>query len=125
MAHFAKINNDNIVEQVIAVDNTNCCGGNFPDSEICGQNFIQSLGLDGVWKQTSYNGNFRQTYAGIGYTYNETLDIFISPKPFDSWIFDNNTKDWTAPVSYPEDNQPYYWDENNQQWILMEIPDGV
>jgi hypothetical protein len=78
MAHFAKIQN-NKVAQVIVVSNDDCGGGEFPDSESIGQAFIASLGISGEWKQTSYNGNFRGTYAGIGYTYDPVADEFVAP----------------------------------------------
>lgn len=79
MAHFAQVNNDNIVEQVIVVSNDDCGGGDFPASEPIGQTFIASLGLQGTWLQTSYHANFRGNYAGIGYTYNATTDTFNPP----------------------------------------------
>jgi hypothetical protein len=120
MAHFAKINTNNIVEKIIAIDNNDCCGGTFPDGEICGQNFIQSLGLDGTWKQTSYNNSFRKKYAGIGFLYDQNKDIFISPKPFDSWVFDNSEQDWVAPLPFPNDGNKYDWNENDQEWVLLE-----
>jgi hypothetical protein len=120
MAHFAKINTNNIVEKIIAIDNNDCCGKTFPDSEICGQNFIQSLGLDGTWKQTSYNNSFRKKYAGIGFSYDQNKDIFISPKPFDSWVFDNTEQDWVAPLPFPNDGNKYDWNENDQEWVLLE-----
>jgi hypothetical protein len=78
VAHFAKIDNG-IVSQVIVVSNDDSGGGDFPESEAAGQAFIASLGLTGVWKQTSYNGNFRGTYAGIGYTYDAVTDTFTPP----------------------------------------------
>jgi len=78
MAHFAQIE-DGIVRNVIVVSNDNCSGGDFPDSETVGQQFIASLGLDGEWKQTSYNSNFRGNYAGIGGTYDYVLDVFVPP----------------------------------------------
>jgi len=79
MAHFAQIVGG-LVNQVIVVGNDDCAGGQFPESEPTGQAFIASLGLDGEWKQTSYNGNFRGTYAGIGYSYDDVEDIFVAPK---------------------------------------------
>jgi hypothetical protein len=79
MAHFAKINNGT-VSQVIVVRNDDCAGGNFPESEAAGQAFIASLGLAGEWRQTSYNSNFRGTYAGIGYTYDAVNDVFVAPE---------------------------------------------
>jgi len=77
MAHFAQINNENVVQQVIVVSNDDCGGGEFPESEPIGQAFIASIGLEGTWLQTSYHGNFRGRYAGIGYTYDPVLDEFI------------------------------------------------
>lgn len=77
MAHFAQINDKHIVEQVIVVSNDDCGGGNFPESEPIGQAFIASLGLPGEWLQTSYHGNFRGRYAGIGYSYDAQLDEFV------------------------------------------------
>lgn len=82
MAHFAQLN-DNIVQQVIVVSNDDCGGGDFPESEPIGQAFIASLGLAGVWLQTSYHANFRANYAGIGYTYDPQTDVF-NPPPADS-----------------------------------------
>jgi hypothetical protein len=81
MAHFAQVDTDNIVRQVIVVSNDDCGGGDFPNSEPIGQAFIASLGLAGRWLQTSYHANFRGTYAGIGYTYDATLDEFVAPPP--------------------------------------------
>lgn len=78
MAHFARID-DGIVREVIVVGNDDCAGGEYPASEAAGQAFINSIGLNGVWKQTSYNGNFRGTYAGIGFAYDSELDVFVAP----------------------------------------------
>lgn len=78
MAHFARIQN-NKVAQVIVVSNDDCGGGEFPDSEPVGQTFIASLGISGEWIQTSYNGNFRGRYAGIGFTYDPVADEFVAP----------------------------------------------
>lgn len=80
MAHFAKLSDSNIVENVIVISNDDCGGGEFPDSEVIGQAFIADfLGLDGRWVQTSYNSNFRGIYAGIGYEYDSSLDEFVRP----------------------------------------------
>lgn len=79
MAHFAQVNDDNVVTQVIVVSNDDCGGGDFPASEPIGQAFIASLGLSGRWLQTSYHGNFRTRYAGISYTYDPDLDEFVAP----------------------------------------------
>ena len=78
MAHFAKIENG-IVTSVLVVANSDCGGGEFPDSEPVGQEFLASLGLTGEWKQTSYNSNFRDRYASIGYTYDADADVFVEP----------------------------------------------
>lgn len=78
MAHFAKVENG-VVQQVIVVADSDCGGGTFPASEPVGQAFIASLGLEGEWKQTSYNNNFRDKYAGIGYTYDSVNDVFVAP----------------------------------------------
>jgi hypothetical protein len=115
MAHFAKIFND-IVESVIVISN-NDCGSEFPASEPVGQAFIASLGLDGEWKQTSYNHNFRKQYAGIGYTYDADADVFILPKPFPSWSLDNN-HDWQAPTLRPD--VAFYWNEESLSWLPTE-----
>jgi hypothetical protein len=80
MAHFAKVDNDNIVEQVIVVANSDCGDLDFPASEPVGQAFIASLGIEGEWLQTSYNSNFRGCYAGIGYIYNKDSDSFVAPE---------------------------------------------
>jgi hypothetical protein len=113
MAHFAKIEN-NVVTEIIVVDNSDCGGGIFPDSEPIGQKFISSLGLDGVWKQTSYNGNFRKKYAGKEYTFDEVNDVFIAPKPFESWKLDENF-DWQPPVPMPEGDL-WIWNEDSLSW---------
>ena len=80
MAHFAEVD-DNIVRNVIVINNSDCGGGDFPDSEPIGQEFIAAIGIDGDWLQTSYNNNFRGQYAGQGMTYDPTLDEFVSPQP--------------------------------------------
>ena len=78
MAHFAQVDNG-IVREVIVVNNSDCGGGDFPESEPIGQAFIAGIGVAGDWLQTSYNGNFRGTYAGIGYTYDSENDVFVAP----------------------------------------------
>jgi len=78
VAHFAQIHNG-VVLEVIVVSNDDCAGGDFPESEAAGQAFIASLGLAGEWRQTSYNNNFRGTYAGIGFTYDAVNDVFVAP----------------------------------------------
>lgn len=120
MAYFAQLDN-NIVQQVISISNNDAPDPAPNNSEPLGQAFIANvLRLSGVWKQTSYNGNFRKHYAGIGFTYDETLDAFIPPKPYPSWLLDTNTCNWYAPVPYPNDGNMYQWDEATQQWVLID-----
>lgn len=120
MAHFARINTDNIVEEVIVVANEDCGGGSFPASEPIGQTFIASLGLTGQWLQTSYNSNFRHTYALPGSEYRSEQDIFVRPKPYPSWVLNSNY-DWVAPVPCPTEGY-WTWDEAAGDWV--EIPAG-
>jgi hypothetical protein len=115
MAYFAQLDRHNIVAQVIAVSNVDAPDP-FPASEAAGQAFIASLGLDGMWLQTSYNGRIRKNYAGIGYTYDPARDAFIPPKPYPSWLLNETTCLWDAPVSYPTDGQDYDWNEDDQTW---------
>lgn len=122
MAHFAKLDNNNIVVQVIVVPDNRCGGGTYPNSETIGQEFIKSLGLDGVWKQTSYNSNFRNKYAGVGDEYVEDLNIFRAKQPYPSWLFDNLSLKWIPPVPLPDNGfNNYIWDEENQKWNLITI----
>jgi hypothetical protein len=115
MAHFAKINENNIVEEVIVIDNNDCGDVEFPQSELFGQEFIASLGLEGTWKQTSYNNNFRKMYAGKGYSFDEVNDVFLSPRPYPSWQLDENF-DWQAPEPMLETNSPCIWNEETGNW---------
>jgi hypothetical protein len=114
MAHFAQLEN-NIVTKVIVVANQDILDENGQESEQKGIDFCSNL-LGGTWKQTSYNGNIRKNYAGIGYTYDETLDAFIAPQPFASWTLDVNAQ-WKAPVEMPTDGKRYSWDEATTSWI--------
>ncbi len=120
MAHFAKINiQTNEVEQVITINDSDIEDLIFPESEPIGQQFIQNIGLDGLWRQTSYNNNFRCRYAGIGYTYDQTNDIFIPPKPYQSWVLSKINCNWEPPIPYPNDDKNYAWDEETNEWILI------
>jgi len=125
MAHFAKLGVGNIVEQVVVVSN------DVATTEQAGVEFLQNLyGDRAVWKQTSYNTErgthklggtpFRKNYAGIGYTYDETRDAFIPPKPYSSWTLNETTCLWEAPVAYPDDDNTYTWNETNQTWEIVE-----
>lgn len=118
MAHFAKVNDQNIVEQVIVINNTECLENGI-EIESKGAAFCQNL-FGGVWIQTSYNGNIRKNFAGIGYTYDSTRNAFIPPKPYSSWLLNEDTCKWEAPVPYPSDNNEYYWDETTTSWKLVE-----
>jgi len=101
MAHFAKINDHNIVEQVIVIGD-DVAPDPAPDNELAGQAFISDvLGLSGTWLQTSYNGNFRGHYAGVGYTYDQHRDAFIAPEPPDAIGFDEDTLTWIVPEPEP------------------------
>ena len=118
MAHFAKLDENNIVTSVIVVDNKDTADANGVEKEHIGAAFCERL-FGGNWKQTSYNGNIRKNYAGIGYTYDAAIDAFVPPKPFDSWILDVNTAQWNAPVAMPDDGQIYSWNESTQSWEVQ------
>jgi len=118
MAHFAKLDENNVVVEVVVIDNNAVNNLPFPDSEPIGVAFCQSLyGADTVWKQTSYNGTFRKRYAGEGLIYNSEVDAFISPKPYPSWSLDKEIGNWKPPVPFPNDEKLYRWDEESQTWI--------
>jgi hypothetical protein len=119
MAHFAKIDENNVVQQVIVVANKDTADANGNEVESIGVAFCQRL-LSGNWKQTSYNGNIRKNYAGIGYVYDATIDAFVPPKPYPSWVLNTNTAQWQAPVPMPTDGKMYSWDEATQSWV--EVP---
>lgn len=116
MAHFAKLDDQNTVLQVIVVHNNELLD-NGVESEAKGIAFCQSLFPNTRWVQTSYNGNIRKNYAGVGFTYDTDRDAFIAPKPYASWVLDEATCRWEAPVSYPTDGQRYVWDEATQNWM--------
>lgn len=119
MAHFAQLNEKNTVQQVIVVNNQELLDDNGQEQESRGIAFCQQL-LGGVWVQTSYNGSFRKNFAGVGFVYDESRDAFIPPTPFLSWTLNEETCMWEAPIPYPSDNQPYVWDEDGQQWVVIE-----
>lgn len=118
MAHFAELDNDNVVLRVVVISNEDTSDGQTGEEvESIGAAFCRRL-FGGNWKQTSYNGNFRKRYAGVGYTYDSALDAFISPQPYPSWVLSPKTVDWEAPVPYPTDDKSYYWDEATLSWVL-------
>ena len=121
MASFAKIGSGNIVEQVVAVSNE------VATTEQAGVEFLQNLYNDtATWKQTSYNTYggvhsldgtpFRKNFAGVGYTYDETKNAFIAPKPYASWVLNDDTCLWESPVAYPDDDKLYTWNEDTTSW---------
>ncbi len=117
MAHFAQLDENHVVTQVIVVDNNELMD-NGVESEAKGIAFCQSLFPNTNWKQTSYNGNFRKNYAGIGYSYMAApIDWFAPPRPYESWNLDPDTCKWVAPVPMPTDGQMYSWDEETQAWV--------
>jgi len=122
MAHFAEIDENNIVLRVLVIED---------NQEHRGQEFLANdLGLGGTWLQTSYNTQggihlnggtpFRKNYASAGFTYNSELDAFIPPKPFNSWLLNEDTCIWQAPNSYPEDGKFYVWDEIVVNWVEVQ-----
>ena len=115
MAHFAQLDDNSIVTKVIVVVNDELLD-NGVESETKGIAFCQSL-FGGNWKQTSYNGNIRKNYAGIGYTYDAGRDAFIPPKPFQSWVLNEDTCLWDAPTPMPTNGKTYYWDEPTLSWV--------
>jgi hypothetical protein len=116
MAHFAQLDENNVVLQVIVVGNDDCKDENGNESEAIGVVFCQNL-LGGNWKQTSYNANIRKNYAGIGYTYDSGRDAFIPENPFASWVLNEDTCRWESPVPMPADGKNYFWDESTISWI--------
>ena len=115
MAHFAEIDGNGVVQRVIVVGNKDTSDANGVEKESIGQAFCERL-FGGNWVQTSYNGNFRKRYAGIGYKYDAALDAFIAPQPYPSWILNEDTCLWAAPVAKPDDGKRYYWDEATQAY---------
>jgi hypothetical protein len=132
MATFAKIEN-NIVTTVISVVNEVLKDSNGVEQETIGVQFLKNLYNDpeAIWKQTSYNTNagihslggtpFRKNHAGIGYTYDTQRDAFIPPKPYNSWVLNEEKCNWNAPIAYPNDGQGYNWNEETQSWTLQNI----
>jgi len=122
MAHFAEIDSNNVVLRVIVVGNADTSTADGVEKESIGRAFCERL-FGGNWVQTSYNGNFRKNYAGIGFTYDATRDAFIPPKPTDgSWILDQDTLLWGRPIPMPKDGKTYNWDEPTQSWVEVVAP---
>jgi hypothetical protein len=116
MAHFAQLDENNTVIQVIVVHNNELMLDG-EENETRGIVFCKSLfGEETRWKQTSYNGTFRKNYAGFGYTYDATRDAFIPPQPYNSWTLNETTCQWESPIPYPDDDLMYQWDEEQGDW---------
>lgn len=120
MASFAKLGLNNKVIEVLSVHNNELLDSNGVEQEVNGIDFLTKLTGYPVWKQTSYNNNIRKNHAGIGYTYDEDRDAFIPPKPFNSWILNEDTCLWEAPVAYPDDDNRYIWNELTTTWDIIE-----
>ena len=117
MAHFAEIDEKNIVQRVIVVSNDVLLDENRNEQETLGASFCENL-LGGTWKQTSYNNNIRKRFAALGHTFDATKDAFITQRPYGSWTLNADTCEWEAPLSYPNDGNAYHWDETNRAWSL-------
>jgi hypothetical protein len=130
MATFAKIGLNNKVIEVLSVHNNELLDSNGVEQETIGIDFLTKLTGWSIWKQTSFNTiggvhklggtPLRKNHAGIGYTYDEDKDAFIAPKPYPSWTLNDTTCLWEAPVSYPDDDNNYSWNETNQTWEVIE-----
>ncbi len=120
MAHFANINQENIVTQVIVIDNSILLDEKGEQKEQKGIEFCKQLyGESTEWIQTSYNSSFRGTFAGIDYIYLKEKDIFIPPQPFESWNFDEIENIWKAPIEKPDNNNIWIWSEDQKKWITV------
>jgi len=117
MAHFAKLGIDNIVLEVLVINNIDTMTPQGEEREEIGVEFLRKLTGHETWKQTSYNRSFRKNYAAIGYTYDSTRDAFVSPKPYPSWILDEDTCRWKPPTPAPiNENNIYTWNESTLSW---------
>ncbi len=118
MAHFARIDENGVVQQVVVVDNKDTADASGVEKEHIGAAHLEKI-LGGTWKQTSYNGNIRKNYAGIGYTYRADIDAFVPPQPFPSWLL-NDDAQWEPPTPMPTDGKMYSWDEATTSWVANE-----
>lgn len=122
MAHYAKLDENNIVQQVVVVSNEHEIKNGIED-ETTGIAFCVALTGHQNWKKTSYNNNIRKQYASIGFTYDPIKDVFISPRPYPSWNLDENL-DWQPPVPKPQDGNIYVWSEFTLSWEIVSIPES-
>ncbi len=121
MAHFVRLDENNVVVEVIVVANQDTADAYGVEKEYIGAAFCERL-FGGRWVQTSYNGNFRKRYAGKGMTYREDIDAFVYPQPFPSWTLNPETAEWEAPVPQPTVGM-WRWDEAQQQWVSASYAD--
>ena len=117
MAHFAKIGLNNKVTNVITVHDNVLKDADGVEQEVLGVQYLENLTGWSIWKQTSYNRNIRKNFAGIGHTYDENRDAFISPKPYPSWILNETTCAYNAPVAQPDNENNYTWNEDIVNWV--------
>ncbi len=116
MAHFAQIDSNNVVVNVLSVPD---------EQQHRGQEYLaNNVGLGGTWIQTSYNSSIRKNFAGIGYIYNQELDIFLPPKPYASWVINSEKGEWESPVEKPMEviGKVLIWDEENLNWRMEDLP---
>lgn len=117
MAHFAELDENNIVLRVIVVNNSVITDENGKEDEAIGIAFCKDLlGAETNWVQCSYNSSFRYNYPGKYYTYDAIKDAFYAPKPYNSWVLNQKNFTWEAPIPYPKDGKNYYWNENRREW---------
>lgn len=122
MAHFAKINSENLVTEVIVINNDVILDSNGEEQESLGVDFCKQIYGDGTYKQTSYNSKIRKNMATVGSTYDTSRDAFIRPKRYSSWVLDESTCRWIPPVEQPSDSEAnggnvlYHWDESSKKW---------
>ena len=118
MAHFAELDEKNVVLRVIVVNNSETLDIGGSEDELTGIQFCQSL-FGGRWVQTSYNGTIRKRFAAAGMIYDEQRNAFIHAQPFQSWVFNEQSLTWEPPTQCPQDGKNYEWDEGSVSWILV------
>ena len=121
MAHFAQLNDDNEVVTVVVVANSELLDENENEQESLGITFCNRL-FGGTWKQTSYNNTFRKNFAGVGYVFDSSRNAFIPPKPYASWLLNETTCQWEAPIAMPVDEYFYAWNEDKRSWDQFDTP---
>ena len=120
MANFAQLDSENMVINVLVISNNELLDENGIEQESKGIVFCNTLS-EGTWVQTSYNSSIRKNFAGIGYSYDKSRDAFIPPKPYASWVLNEETCKYEAPIKKPDDNNFYVWDESSISWVLTTL----